>query len=155
MGKRRNLNGLPNGLVQSYFSTLNYYDKGYMPCWIWKKAIEFGVYEFEIDVLNKTTAPMKMNSKPIIMYLDDLKEIIIKTLKSNQFDKNYIVSARLKIQISKQDVALSQVSCQGILEDKEGRIYTGKVYKERAFPIADSLFEKIFKLMKKTGANNR
>lgn len=148
MGRSKNLNGLPNNLVQSYFSTMNYYDKGYMPCWIWKKASELGINELEIDILNKVTIPIEMKSKPIIVYLDSLRDMIVKTLRSNQFDKNYIVTAKFRVWISKQDAAFSQVSCQGILEDIEGRIYKGKIYKERAFPVADSMFEKIIKILK-------
>ena len=148
MGKRNNLNGLPNGLVQKYFSTMTYYDRGYMPCWIWKKALELGIYELEIDIFNKTTIPPEMISEPIISHLDELIEMIFKTLDKNNFDKNYIVSAKFKIWIRKQNVAFNLVSCQGLLEDVEGRKYVGKIYKETAFPIADSMFKKIMKLIK-------
>lgn len=65
MGNRKHLNGLPNSLVQKYFSTMMYYDKGYMPCWIWKNASKLGIYELEIDILNKTIIPSEMSSKPI------------------------------------------------------------------------------------------
>lgn len=148
MGKKKNLKGLPNILVQSYFSTLSYYDKSYMACWIWKNAFDLKVYEIEIDILNKTTFPIEMKSKPIIFYLDKIQDIIKNTLLSNQLDKNYIVSAKFNVRISNQDAALSEVSCQGILEGIDSRIYEGKIYKERAFLIADSMFEKIIKLMK-------
>ena len=148
MGKRKNLNGLPNNLVQSYFSTLKYYDRGYMPCWIWKRATELGIHELEIDILSKTTIPKAMKTKPITTHLDELKKMIVETLTENQFSINYIVDAKFKIWLSKQDIALNQITCQCILEDINGRKYIGKVYKERAYPIADSMFEKIIKLIK-------
>lgn len=76
--------------------------------------------------------------------------MIFKLLASNQFNQNYIVNAKFKISISKQDAAFGQVFCQCFIEDIEGRIYEGKVYRERAFPIADSMFEKIIKRIKWT-----
>lgn len=69
--------------------------------------------------------------------------MIFKTLTTNHIDNNYIASAKFKVWISKEDALYNQVSCQGILEDIEGRRYIGKTYKERAFPVADSLFQKI------------
>ena len=147
-GRRRNLNGLPNSLVQKYLSTLMYYNKGYMACWIWKRAAEKGIVELEIDIINETTNPAEMKSKAIVAYLDQLRETISQTLLSNDFDSDFITKAKFKIWISKQDAALNQISCQGIVEDVEGRIYEGKVYREKAYPITDSLFEKIFKKIK-------
>jgi hypothetical protein len=137
MGKRRNLNGLPNSLVESYLSTLMYFDNGYMACWIWKRASELEITEIEIDIINGTTKPPKFKSKPIVAYLGQLRGIISKTLLSNGFDPSFIDSAKFKVWITKQDAVLRQVSCQGIVEDIDGRIYEGKVYKETAYPIAD------------------
>lgn len=148
MGKRRNLNGLPNSLVESYLSTLMYFDKGYMACWIWKLASELKITELEIDIINETTTPAEIKSKPIIAYLDQLRDTISKTLISNEFDSNFIVKAKFKVWITKQDAAIRQISCQGIVEDIDGRVYEGKVYNETAYPIADSLFEKIIKKIK-------
>lgn len=147
MGKKKNLNGLANSLVQSYFSTLCYYDRGYMPCWIWKQASELGITELEIDILNKTTTPAEMSSKPILAYLDKLEAIISKTLASNQFEQDFFTEAKLVIEINMLDATLNQVSCQGVLKDKEGKIYKGKIIKDTAYPIADTMFEKIKKLL--------
>jgi hypothetical protein len=49
MAKRRNLKGLPNSLTQRYFSTLVYFDGGYMADWIWNTAEKSGTTENIID----------------------------------------------------------------------------------------------------------
>jgi hypothetical protein len=57
MAKRRNLKGLPNSLTQRYFSTLFYFDGGYMADWIWNTAEKSGTTENIIDILNKSIEP--------------------------------------------------------------------------------------------------
>jgi hypothetical protein len=138
MGKWRNLKGLPNSLVESYFSSMMYFDNGYMACWIWKKANELDISELEIDILNRTTKPAVLEATPITAYLSDLQLIINRTLASNNFESGFIKKAKLKVWIAKDDAVRNQVSCQGIVEDIKGRDYAGKVYQEQAYPISDS-----------------
>ena len=97
MGKRRNLNGLPNSLEQRYFSTLFWWDKAYMADWIWNAANEKGVTDIEIDILRDTVDPEELEIKPIIAQLNQLRETIKATLDSNDFPTNFIVDAKIKI----------------------------------------------------------
>lgn len=102
---------------------------------------EKGVFELEIDIFNETTNPPEIKSKPIIAYLGQLRETLFRTLLSNNFDSDFITKAKFKIWINKQGLELNQILCQGIIEDENGKIYEGKVYKETAYPIENSILK--------------
>jgi hypothetical protein len=154
MGKKRNLNGLPNSLEQSYFSTLFYWHKGYMADWIWNAANEKEVTDIEIDILNKKVKPTDLEIEPIIAQLFRLQETIEKTLKSNGFSPDFITEAKFNIYISQKYKAQKLFSCQAIVTDRDGKNYEGKTFTEKAyessfrvFPI--SLSKRIKNLIKK------
>ncbi len=133
MGKRRNLNGLPNSLVERYFSTLFYLDKGYMSDWIWNAANEKNIIDIEIDIINETVSPAELQIRPITIQLQELRETIDKTLIKQRFDADFITEAKFIIFISQRQKVLKLFTCQAILKDIEGRVYAGKVYTERAY----------------------
>lgn len=154
MGKRRNLNGLPNSLEQRYFSTLFWWDKAYMADWIWNAANEKGVTDIEIDILRDTVDPKELEIKPITAQLSRLRDTIKTTLDSNDFPTNFIVDAKFKIYISQKHKALRLLSCQATVTDVNGRVYEGKNYTEQAyetpfkvFPV--SLADRLKELIKK------
>jgi hypothetical protein len=132
MAKKKNLNGLPNNLIQQYFSTLNYWNGGYMADWIFCAAKEKNKSNIEIDILNKKVKPKDLEIKQIVTYLDYLKHTIVKELKGNGFPDDYITKAKFEIYISPENKVQKVFSCVAILEDAEGKIYRSKPYSEQA-----------------------
>jgi len=122
-------NGLSYNLVRSYFSTLYYYEKGYMSDWIVNFANELGIDSLEIDILNKEIKPDKLNIRPLLIYLDDLKGTILKTLKSNDFLKEFITEAKFKISINNN----REVICKNYVQDGNRKNYKTKDFKEQSY----------------------
>ena len=122
MGKRKNINGLPNNLIQQYFSTLFYWNDGYMADWIWNASTEKGINEIEIDILNQIVSPTSINIKQITTYLDRLKNTIDKELINNGFQTDFIVFAKFDIFISSRYKIQRLLTCTATLIDKEQRI---------------------------------
>jgi hypothetical protein len=152
MASRKNLNGLPNSLEQRFFSTLFYWNGGYMADWIWNAAIEKNIKDIEIDILNEKVNPGILHIKPIIGYLPKLKETIQTTLKSNDLPDNYIKDAKFIVYISQRHKTSRLLTCQCVITDREGKEYAGKVYTEQAmedpyqvFPL--SLIQKLKKIV--------
>lgn len=140
MAKRKNINGLPNNLIQQYFSTLFYWDGGYMADWIWNASNEKGISEIEIDILNQTVSPASINIKQITTYLDRLKTTIDKELKNNGFQTDFIISAKFDIFISSKFKAQRLLTCTAALIDKEQRIYKSKTYTEKSYEDGFTVF---------------
>ena len=152
MAKRKNLNGLPNTLEQRYFSTLFHWTRGYMADWIWNAAVEKNIMDVEIDILNECVTPAILQIKPITGQLHRLRENMQDALNSNDLPPDFITEAKFIIFISQKHIASRLLTCQGIITDKEGRKYVGKIYTEiahespfRVFP--NSFFQRIKKIM--------
>ncbi|QHT69506.1 hypothetical protein GXP67_24095 [Rhodocytophaga rosea] len=135
MAKRRNLNGLPNILTQSYFSAMCYYDKGFMADWIILMANSKGIRDVEIDIFREEVKPIELQVLPMLYYLPKMREIIIKTLESTGFEKDFITEAVFDIYVSQKYRALRLLTCQCTIQDKEGHRYIGKIYTEDAYEI--------------------
>ena len=135
MAKRRNLKGIPNSLVQQYFSTLFYRDGGYMEDWVWHTADEQGITVMEIDIIRGYAFPHQMGIKPIVAQLPGLRQTILRTLKSAGFPENFITEAKLAILISPQMKASKAFTCQCIMVDREGRTYEGKIYRLQSLQV--------------------
>jgi hypothetical protein len=154
MGKKRNLNGLPNSLEQRYFSTLFWWEKAYMADWIWNAANEKNITDIEIDILKERVQPRELQIEPITGHLVRLRETITSILSSNDFENEFIVDAKFKIYVSQKYKVMRLLSCQAILTDKDGRIYKGKTYTEKAceepFKVfTNSIIERIRRVIKK------
>jgi len=139
MGKTNRINGLPNTLIQQYFSTLFYYSKGYMADWIWNAAEEKQISEIKIDILKKTVEPVELEIKPITVYLDLLQETIRKELSANGFESDFIKSAKLQIVLP--DKRKKLLNCESTLIDKNERIYKSKKYSEVAYDNKFKVFQ--------------
>lgn len=133
MAKKRNLNGLPNNLIQQYFSTLFYYDKGYMADWIWNAANEKNISDIQIDIINQTVIPQELQIKPITAQLIYLHQTIKKELTNNGFSDDFITKAKFEIYISPENRVQKFFSCLATLEDKDGKTYRSKPYAEMAY----------------------
>lgn len=133
MSKRKKINGIPNNLIQQYFSTLLYWNGGYMADWIWNASIEKGITEIEIDILNKSVIPISLNIKQITTYLDRLKSTIDKELIINGFQSDFIVSAKMDIHVSSIFQLQKLLTCTATLIDKDQRIYKSKTHTEKSY----------------------
>jgi hypothetical protein len=130
---KKNLNGLPNNLIQQYFSTLFYYDKGYIADWIWNAAKEKNVSVIQIDIINQTVAPKDLQIQPLTAPLIYLQQTIKKELINNGFSENFIDKANIEIYISPESRNQKTFSVLTVLEDKDGKIYKSKPYTEMAY----------------------
>jgi hypothetical protein len=139
MGKRRNLKGLPNSLTQRYFSTLFYFDGGYVADWIWNSAEKSGVTEIKIDILSKSIDPKDIEIIPLTSNLDRLQETIKVTLDKNGFDRQFIKEAYFDIYISQKFKHMRLFTCTATLKDENGLEYKGKIYTEQSFENKSSL----------------
>ena len=104
-----------------------------MADWIWYAATEKNIMDVEIDILHDRVAPRVLQIQPITGHLHQLRENIQATLKSNQLPDDFITEAKFIIFISQQHKTSGLLTCQGMMTDKEGRKYIGKIYTEKAY----------------------
>lgn len=129
MAKTKTLNGLSYSLAHSYFSTINYYSKGYMSDWIVNSAFDIGIDNVQIDIINKEIFPKELMIRPLLINLDYLKHIIDKTLKSNGLPVDFIKEAKFDIKVTKN----RQIICSNFTIGENGRIYKSKDYFEQSY----------------------
>lgn len=131
MPKVNRLNGLPNTITQQFFSTTFYYSKGYMADWVFNALSEKNVRELTIDFWNNEIVPDELEIKPILKQLPRLKETVWRTLKSQNFESDFIRRGILKIKMGK--TGYRYLYCKTILTDKNGKEYIGKEYTESVY----------------------
>ena len=133
MAQTRRLNGLPNSLIEQYFSTLYvfYWNNKHTSYWIWHSAIEKSVIHVEIDVLNKRVEPRSLDIAPITEPLKFLQETIKKNLSGNGFKDDFIISAYFDISISEVDRQERTFSCKARLVDLHEKVYKSKLYTQK------------------------
>jgi hypothetical protein len=110
-----------------------YWEKAYMADWILNAAIEKDITYIEIDILQKKVEPKELEIRPITGHLGRLLETIEATLHSNKFPTDFIVEAKFKINIPESSKATRFFSCKATVTDKDGRVYEGRNYTERAY----------------------
>lgn len=124
MASDKLLKGLPRSLIDSYMGTLCYYKTGYMADWIYNGMIEFKIDEVIIDTFSEDIMPMEISIMPLKLYLPTLRRIIKKTLLSNEFEDDYIKSAKL---IIKLDISINRtLICKSEVIDINNKIYECK-----------------------------
>lgn len=133
MGKKKNLNGIPNSLIQQYFSTLFYCEKGYMADWIWNAADEKNVKDIQIDIINQKVFPKELQITQITSQLRFLQQTIRKELINNGFPDDFIVKAVFEIYISPENKVRKIFGCLAILEDRDGNVYRSRPYAQMAY----------------------
>jgi hypothetical protein len=150
MPKRKNLNGLPHNLTKSYFGTLRYYGSGYMADWLLNAAIDLKVDTVSLDIINSTIDPREMEKLPLMYHLKDLKNILDNELIRNGFQTNFIVSAKIRVEIPEYNIDAKTLYCYPELTDIEGRQYkAGRIietaYEQKFEPFAQrTLFSSLF-----------
>ena len=131
MAKTKILNSLNDSLAHSYFSTLNFWDGGYLSDWIVNASFELGINKVEIDILEKKVSPKRLEIRPLLYYLDALPKIIEKTLKSNKLPLDFVIEAKFEITVKDDRVMI----CDGYVKGKNNRIYRSKPYSEQSYII--------------------
>lgn len=129
MAKRKLLNGLPNDLSDSFFSTLNYASKGYMSDWIINAAIELKVENIQIDILNKQFLPKELEIEPIIRHINGLNDIIKRRTKYAGFEDSFIIQAVFEIEILND----RQLKCKTVLTGENGEVFNSKDYVGKSY----------------------
>ena len=102
-----------------------------MADWVFNAASEKNVSELTINFWNNTITPNELEIKPILNHLPRLKETVHKTLKSQNFESNFITSGFMKIKMGK--TGYRYLYCKTILIDKNGTEHIGKEYTESAY----------------------
>ena len=145
MPKRRNLNGLPHNITQSFFGTVGterYYNCGYMADWLLNAARKLNLDKASLNILTATFEPVELNISPLIHNARSLKEIIDKELLANGFEKEFITEAHIDFQFLNLNIFRNGIYCFPYLIDKEGRRYkSGRIITESYEPEFDA-FEK-------------
>lgn len=123
------LNGLAYNLAQSYFSTLNYFAKGYMCDWIVNGAYEVGVSNVKIDLLRGKVEPPVMNFHALTFPIRYLIPIIHKELEGNRIATDYIKEAIFEIEINDN----REIICNSYTVGDDGRVFKAKKYHEKSY----------------------
>lgn len=126
MPKRRNLNGIPHNITQSFFGTERYYSRGYMGDWLLNAARRLNLKKASLNVLTATFTPQELNIRPLTMNAVTLKEIIDKELVANGFATDFIVEAHIDFEFPDPRLYRATIYCFPYMIDKEGKRYDTK-----------------------------
>jgi hypothetical protein len=126
MPKRRNLNGIPHNITQSFFGTERYYSCGYMGDWLLNAARRLNLKKASLNVLTATFNPQELNIRPLTMNAATLKEIIDKELLKNGFETGFIVEAHIDFEFPDPRLYRTTIYCFPYIVDKEGKRYQAK-----------------------------
>ena len=102
-----------------------------MADWVFNASSEKGVRELTIDFWNNKIIPSELKIKPILIQLPRLKETVWKTLKSQNFESDFIRNGILKIKLG--ETGYRYLHCKTILIDKNGIEYIGQEYTETVY----------------------
>lgn len=119
-----------------------------MADWVFNALSEKNVRELTIDFWNNKIVPNELEIKPILKQLPRLKETVWRTLKSQNFESDFIRNGILKIKIGKK--GYRYLYCKTILTDKNGKEYIGKEYTESVYEDEFQVFKpNIIQVIKK------
>lgn len=129
MAKPKALNGLPHDLVQSFFSTLRYWEKGYMSDWIVNAAIGLKINKINIDIINKTINPSEFAIRPLLFNINELERIIDKAVLHAGLTRDFIKHAEFEIDILDNRC----LKCKTTVIAENGKTYQTKDYIEQSY----------------------
>jgi hypothetical protein len=142
MPKRRNLNGIPHNIAQSFFGTERYYKCGYMGDWLLNAARRLNLTKAYLNVLTATFTPTELNLHPLTFHAKTLKEIIDKELLANGFESDFIEEAHIDFQFPDPTLYRTTIYSFPYLIDKDGRRYeAGRIIGEGLEPEFDPFEE--------------
>ncbi|MBO6881794.1 hypothetical protein [Winogradskyella sp.] len=110
-----------------------------MADWVFNAATEKNITVLTINFMNSRVSPKELEIKPILRQLPRLKETVYKTLKSQNFESDFITDGFMKIKMGK--TGYRYLYCKTILIDKYGVEHIGKEYTE-------SVYEGVFKVFR-------
>lgn len=99
--------------------------------WLVNGANDLNIDIVKIDFLNKTIEPGELLDTPLIAFFDYTRQIIFKTLESNKLQEDFIVEARLIINISSD----RWITCSNYTKDRNGKVYKSKDFIEKSFDV--------------------
>ena len=82
-----------------------------MADWLLNAARNLRVDTVTLDILNSTIDPSEMEKLPLLYHLKDLRNILVKELIQNGFDTNFIVSAKIKVEIPDNSIYSKTLYC--------------------------------------------
>ena len=123
MPSKKKLFGVPNDLIDSYFATDKYCVRWYMSDWLCNAARVLRCQEVTLDIINQTHIPAELNFHPFTYELAFLKQIVERNLIKNGFDKDFIIEAKIKININQDS---KKMTCIGWLIDQDNYRYETK-----------------------------
>jgi hypothetical protein len=142
MPRRRDLNGIPHNITQSFFGTERYHRCGYMGDWLLNAARQLNLTKASLNVLQASFSPTELDIHPLTLNAKTLKEIIDKELVANGFDTKFITEAYIDFQFPDPKLYRTTIYCFPYLIDKDGRRYeTGRVIAEALEPNFDPFDE--------------
>jgi hypothetical protein len=112
---------------------MRYYGNGYMADWLLNAARNLRVNTVMLDILDSTIDPREMEKLPLMNHLKDLKNILEKELKQNGFSADFIVDARIKVEIPDSNTHSRTLYCYPELTDIDGAHYQTKRIIETAY----------------------
>ncbi len=136
MAKTKTLNGLAYSLAQSYFSTYNYYKKGYLSDWVVNGMNGLGIKAMEIDILQERITPVEMEMKPLMVFIKDLKPKMEKALVNNSLSPDFLIELRFHITIKGN----RGMRCHGYAKGINGRVYEAGDYFENSHEVFDAFY---------------
>ena len=128
MRKSKALNGLPNNLVEMYFSTEAYFRTGYMADHLSAVALLTGLREARIDILHGTIAPIEFGTTAILSYLPTLRQQVLSTLDRLELPSDHVIEARIEIVMAKQEDEVPFVTGKGCIVTSDGLLRKGQAY---------------------------
>jgi len=145
MPKRKNLNGIPHNIIQSFFGTERYYygvyRGGYMGDWLLNTAKQLLIPKASLDLLRSSFDPPELNIHPLVVNASTLKDIIFKELSAIGFENNFIVESYIDFEfpapninkkVSASNLYNNGICCVCTLMDIEGRKYSSAEITEYA-----------------------
>jgi hypothetical protein len=133
MPRRRNLKSIPHNITKSFFGTMRFSEGGYMADWLVNVAKNRNIKEGHLDVFAECILPEELNLPVFSTHIKDLKEIILKELKSNDFSVDFIVEAGIKLKFQNDNGQPRAIYCYPFMVDKEGYKYEGAQIIEYAY----------------------
>lgn len=98
MPRRKNLNGIPHNITQSFFGTERYYRCGYMGDWLLNAARKPNITKASLNVLQASFSPTELNIHPLTYNAKTLKTVIDKEVwgecKLNCVNYSFLISCR-------------------------------------------------------------
>lgn len=93
----------------------------------------------DIDIFNDIVTPNNCQTKALIVWNEEFRELIRKVIEKEGFEENFIKEAKMRFQIRSRKGQNNIIRCEVLLKDKNGKLYSNKN------PIEEQAYETPFK----------